>query len=343
MELLRIGEPVLDTVGRELRDLRISVTDRCNFRCPYCMPAELFGEAYEFLPKPEILSFEEIVRLTGVFVAEGVRKLRITGGEPLLRAELPSLIESLAELSDDLDIALTTNGYLLEPRAAALARAGLRRVTVSLDGHDEETFRQMSGREADFSRVLRGIEAAAAAGLTPLKINCVVRAGVNEHAIVPLAERFRGTGHVLRFIEFMDVGTRNGWDLSQVVSAESILERLDNAFGVEPIAPNYDGEVATRFRYRDGAGEVGVIASVTRPFCGDCTRARITSDGKLVTCLFSNEGVDLKGPLRAGASDEELRATLRGVWSRRADRYSEMRTEETAAGRAKIEMFQVGG
>jgi cyclic pyranopterin phosphate synthase len=343
VELLGVTGGVRDTRDRALRDLRISVTDRCNFRCPYCMPAELFGEAYEFLPKPEILSFEEITRLARLFVAEGVTKLRITGGEPLLRAQLPLLIEALSGLSDSLDIALTTNGYLLAPRAAALAAAGLRRVTVSLDGHDSETFRRMAGREGDIDRVLDGIHAAGEAGLTPVKINCVVRAGVNEEAILPLAERFRGTGHILRFIEFMDVGTRNGWDLSQVVPAEEILARLDRAFGIEPITRGYRGEVASRFRYLDGGGEVGVIASVTRPFCGDCTRARITSDGKFVTCLFSDHGIDLKGPLRAGASDNELRATIQGVWVARDDRYSELRSAETAASRGRLEMYHVGG
>ena len=310
------------------------------------MPAEIFGERYDFLPKPEILSFEEIIRLAGLFVGLGVTKLRITGGEPLLRAQLPSLIERLAELPGGPDIALTTNAYLLEARAETLQKAGLRRVTVSLDGHDEETFRAMSGRETSLDRVMAGIAAAEAAGLTPLKINCVVRRGVNEHAILPLAEHFRGSGHILRFIEFMDVGTRNGWDLSQVVTAEEIVGQLDGTFGLEPVEANYSGEVAKRFRYSDGEGEIGVIASVTRPFCGDCTRARITADGRLVTCLFSDVGVDLKAPLRDGSSDEEIFERIRGVWRGRQDRYSELRSAETglsSASRNKIEMFQVGG
>jgi len=335
-----------DALARPLRDLRISVTDRCNFRCSYCMPAELFGERYQFLPRSEILSFEEIERLARVFLGLGVRKLRITGGEPLLRADLPRLVERLAALPGAPDLALTTNGVLLPGLAAALRAAGLRRVTVSLDSLDPETFLRMNGGKLEVQRVLDGIAAAEAAGLGPLKVNCVVQRGVNDHGIVDLARHFRGTGHVVRFIEYMDVGTRNGWELGQVLPAAEIARRLDEAFGIEPAPRGYRGEVAERWRHRDGSGELGIIASVTRPFCGDCTRARLTTDGKLVTCLFASSGTDLRGPLRGGADDEALRALVGSVWLRRADRYSELRSEATAPLRArakKIEMHQLGG
>jgi len=335
-----------DALARPLRDLRISVTDRCNFRCSYCMPAELFGERYQFLPRSEILSFEEIERLARVFLGLGVRKLRITGGEPLLRADLPRLVERLAALPGAPDLALTTNGVLLPGLAAALRAAGLRRVTVSLDSLDPETFLRMNGGKLEVQRVLDGIAAAEAAGLGPLKVNCVVQRGVNDHGIVDLARHFRGTGHVVRFIEYMDVGTRNGWELGQVLPAAEIARRLDEAFGIEPAPRGYRGEVAERWRHRDGSGELGIIASVTRPFCGDCTRARLTTDGKLVTCLFASSGMDLRGPLRGGADDEALRALVGSVWLRRADRYSELRSEATAPLRArakKIEMHQLGG
>jgi cyclic pyranopterin phosphate synthase len=335
-----------DALARPLRDLRISVTDRCNFRCSYCMPAELFGERYQFLPRSEILSFEEIERVARVFLGLGVRKLRITGGEPLLRADLPRLVERLAALPGAPDLALTTNGVLLPGLAAALRAAGLRRVTVSLDSLDPETFLRMNGGKLEVQRVLDGIAAAEAAGLAPLKINCVVQRGVNDHTIVALARRFRGTGHVVRFIEYMDVGTRNGWELGQVLPAAEIARRLDEAFGIEPVERGYRGEVAERWRHRDGSGELGIIASVTRPFCGDCTRARLTTDGRLVTCLFASAGTDLRGPLRSGADDDQLRALVESVWLRRADRYSEVRSEATAPLRArakKIEMHQLGG
>ncbi len=337
---------VEDRLGRPLRDLRISVTDRCNFRCPYCMPAEIFGERYRFLPRPEILTFEEITRVARLFVGLGARKLRVTGGEPLVRAELPKLIEALAGLSGVEDLALTTNGHLLAAHARALAEAGLRRVTVSLDSHDEATFKRMSGRDFGPERVLEGIAAAEREGLAPIKINCVVQRGVNEDGIVDLARRFQGSGHIVRFIEFMDVGTRNGWDLAQVVTAREILERIDAELPIEPAEPNYEGEVARRWRYRDGSGEIGVIASVTQPFCGACTRARISAEGRLVTCLFASGGVDLKTPLRAGASDEEIVERILGTWTRRVDRYSEERASETefpARVRSKIEMYQIGG
>ena len=333
-----------DTLDRPLRDLRISVTDRCNFRCPYCMPAEVFGEKYAFLPKKEILSFEEIERVARLCVELGARKLRITGGEPLLRAELPVLTSRLAQLAGVEDLALTTNGHLLARQARALAEAGLRRITLSLDSLDDETFLRMNGLRHPIGRVLEGIAAAERFGLVPLKINCVVQRGVNEASILDLARRFQGTGHVVRFIEFMDVGTLNGWELEQVVPAREILERIHAELPLEPAEPNYAGEVARRYRYCDGSGEIGVIASVTQPFCGDCTRARLSADGRLVTCLFATDGTDLKSPLRGGASDDELREILRGVWTRRTDRYSEDRATHTEfAEPARLEMYQLGG
>jgi GTP 3',8-cyclase len=342
---VRASQPITDALHRPLRDLRISVTDRCNFRCPYCMPAELFGEHYRFLPRSEILTFEEIERLAGVFVGLGVRKIRLTGGEPLVRAHVTRLVEGLAALEGLDDLALTTNGVLLEDVAASLAEAGLRRVTVSLDSLDEAVFRAMSGRDGYRpAQVLAGIDAAAAAGLTPVKINCVVQRGINDHTVVDLARHFRGTGHIVRFIEFMDVGTLNGWDLSQVVTAAEIVERIGAEFPILPAEPNYRGEVACRWRYQDGAGEIGIIASVSQPFCGDCSRARLSTEGRLVTCLFAAGGVDLRAPLRGGASDEELAALIASVWSDRTDRYSEERSAETLGpARPRIEMFPIGG
>ena len=333
-----------DALGRPLRDLRISVTDRCNFRCTYCMPAELFGERYEFLPRSEILRFEEIERVARLALECGAEKLRITGGEPLLRAELPSLVQRLAALPGGADLALTTNGVLLPEAAPALARAGLRRISVSLDSLDPGVFLRMNGGKLAVERVLAGIAAAEAAGFAPIKINCVVQRGVNDHTLVDLARRFRGTGHVVRFIEYMDVGNRNGWELAQVLPAAEIARRLDAELGIEPIERGYRGEVAERWRYTDGSGEIGIIASVTRPFCGDCTRARLTPDGRLVTCLFASTGTDLRGPLRAGASDDDLRALLARVWRARTDRYSEQRAASTDPGeRRKLEMYQLGG
>jgi cyclic pyranopterin phosphate synthase len=312
------------------------------------MPAELYGENYQFLPKPELLRFEEIERLARLFVDLGVEKLRITGGEPLLRHELPHLIERLVAIPGLRDLALTTNGYLLGKQASALRDAGLRRITVSLDSLDETVFERMSGRGFGPQRVLEGIEAADRAGMGSIKINCVVQRGVNDHTIVDLARSFRGTAHIVRFIEFMDVGTLNGWDLSQVVTAAEIIERIGAEFPLEPIDPSYRGEVANRYRYRDGSGEIGIIASVSKPFCGDCTRARLTIEGKLVTCLFAAAGADLRTPLRSGASDGELRDLIESIWSRRTDRYSEQRAELTenrdpSTRKAKIEMYQIGG
>ncbi len=328
-----------------MRDLRISVTDRCNFRCTYCMPAEIFGEGYQFLRKAEILTFEEITRLAELFVRLGVEKIRITGGEPLLRQELEKLVEQLSRIEGVTDLTLTTNGYLLPNVARSLKEAGLERITVSLDSLDEDVFKALNGRRFGVEKVLEGIRAAEAAGFSRLKINTVVQKGVNDHTLVDLARYFRGSGHIVRFIEFMDVGTINGWKMDQVVSAEEVLKRIGDVYPLEPVAPNYRGEVANRFRYLDGHGEIGVIASVTRPFCGDCTRARLTTDGKLYTCLFAGQGTGLREPVRAGASDADLLGAIEGVWQSRDDRYSELRTIETPeAGQApKIEMYQIGG
>lgn len=335
------GPALTDTRGRPLRDLRISVTDRCNFRCRYCMPRELFGPGFEFLPSSEILSFEEITRLTRIFVAEGVRKIRLTGGEPLLRRELPTLVTMLAAIPH-VDLTLTTNGSLLDQQAAPLAAAGLRRVTISLDALDDDIFQAMTDAHFPVAKVLAGIDAAAAAGLRPLKVNAVVRRGLNDAAILPLARYFKGSGHVLRFIEYMDVGHTNGWCLDEVVPAAEIVERIDAELPLEPLEPNYRGEVAARYRYRDGSGEIGVIASVTQPFCGDCTRARLSADGKLYTCLFASIGTDLRQPLRGGADDELLSRLVRRTWNAREDRYSEIRSSQTASP-SRIEMSYIGG
>jgi cyclic pyranopterin phosphate synthase len=308
------------------------------------MPAEIFGERYKFLPKPEILTFEEIERIAAVFVGLGARKLRITGGEPLLRHELPGLVRRLAALPGVEDLALTTNGLLLADQAHELAAAGLRRVTVSLDSLDDEVFGRMSGRGASVETVLEGIAAATRAGLAPLKINCVVQRGANEHGLVDLVRHFRGTGAIVRFIEFMDVGTLNRWDHSQVVPAREIRDRIAAELPLVALEPSYRGEVAQRFALADGSGEIGIIASVTQPFCGDCTRARLSADGRLVTCLFAATGTDLKAPLRAGASDAELAQLVGGVWRRRSDRYSEERAApESTPAREKIQMYQIGG
>ena len=336
---------IADKFGRPLRDLRISVTDRCNFRCTYCMPAEIFGESYQFLPKDEILTFEEITRLGRIFAELGVNKLRITGGEPLLRTDLHRLIAMLSEIAGVEDITLTTNGYLLAQQAQQLKDAGLQRVTVSLDTLDDEIFKQMNGRGFSAQRVLQGIEKAAEVGLAPIKINAVVQKGVNDHTVVGLARYFKGTGPIVRFIEYMDVGNRNGWKWDQVVPASEIIRLIDAEMPLEPLDPNYQGEVAMRYRYQDGPGEVGVIASVTQPFCGDCTRARLSTDGKIYTCLFASNGLSLRDHLRAGASDADLRDLISGIWSRRVDRYSEERTELAPLQnqRRKIEMYQIGG
>lgn len=330
-----------DARGRPLSDLRISVTDRCNFRCGYCMPREHFDKGHVFLPRAELLSFEEIGRVARLLAQLGVRKLRLTGGEPLLRSELPRLVAMLAEIPD-VDIALTTNGSLLARHAEALARAGLKRVTVSLDAITQSVFELMTDAPYSVDDVLGGIEAAARAGLGPIKINAVIRRGMNDAEVPLLARQFRGTGHIVRFIEYMDVGITNGWKLDQVVSADEIVARIAREFELEPIARNYSGEVARRYRYRDGAGEVGVIASVTQPFCGDCQRLRLSSDGKLYTCLFSRAGYDMRSPLRDGTSDAELVAAVQRLWQQRSDRYSEQRSEKTRS-LPRIEMSYIGG
>ena len=334
-----------DTLGRPIKDLRISVTDRCNFRCPYCMPAEIFGEAYEFLPREEILTFEEISRLAAIFAGLGVAKLRITGGEPLLRTDLHRLIGMLSRIDGVDDVTLTTNGYLLAQQAQALRDSGLNRVTVSLDSLDEEVFKAMNGRGFGTRRILHAIQTAADVGLSPIKINAVVQKGVNDHTLVDLARHFKGTGHIVRFIEYMDVGNRNGWKWDQVVSAAEIIRSIDEEMPLAPLESNYHGEVAQRYRYRDGEGEIGVIASVTQAFCASCTRARLSTDGKLYTCLFASQGMDLRGPMRDGANDEELAERISNIWRRRSDRYSEERAELAPLQNAarKVEMFHIGG
>ncbi|MEZ4502486.1 MAG: GTP 3',8-cyclase MoaA [Dehalococcoidia bacterium] len=335
------GTALLDRFGRPLRDLRVSVTDRCNFRCRYCMPREVFGPGFEFLPRDEILSFEEITTLTRVFASLGVRKVRLTGGEPTLRAQLPELVRMLAEIPD-LDVTMTTNGSLLTSMAQPLAEAGLDRVTVSLDSLDDDIFRSMNDMDFPVRLVLEGIEAAEAAGLTPVKINAVVRRGVNDHTLVDLARHFKGTGHIVRFIEYMDVGTTNGWRLDEVLPAQEVIDRINAEMPLRPLEPAYRGEVAQRWAYEDGSGEIGLITSVTQPFCGDCTRARITAAGELVTCLFGTHGFDLRARLRDGSSDAELAEAIRGVWTQRDDRYSELRSEATR-DLPRLEMSRLGG
>lgn len=337
---------LLDTRGRRLHDLRISVTDRCNFRCTYCMPKSVFDADYAFLPQSSLLSFEEITRLARLFVAHGVEKIRLTGGEPLLRRHLERLVASLAPLRTPagapIDLTLTTNGSLLPRKARSLAQAGLRRVTVSLDALDDAVFRAMNDVDFPVADVLAGIDAAADAGLGPVKVNMVVKRGVNDDQIVPMARHFHGSGHILRFIEFMDVGASNGWRMDDVVPAAEVVRRIDAVLPLEPIDPNYPGEVAERWRYRDGGGEIGVIASVTAPFCAGCTRARLSTEGKLFTCLFADRGHDLRALLRGGRSDDEIASAIGWLWGRRADRYSEVRTAQTAL-REKVEMSYIGG
>jgi cyclic pyranopterin phosphate synthase len=335
-------DPVRDRFERPLRDLRISVTDRCNFRCVYCMPREVFGHEFEFLRRSQLLTFEEIARLARVFAGLGVRKLRLTGGEPLLRRDVERLVAMLAEIDGIEDIAMTTNGTLLPRKAQTLRDAGLHRVTVSLDSLDDRVFAALNDVGAPVARVLEGIDAAAAAGLGPIKVNMVVKRGVNDGSVLDMARHFRGTGHTLRLIEYMDVGTSNGWRLDDVVPAAELVAAIDAEWPLEPVAAGYRGEVADRYRYRDGRGEIGVIASVTQPFCSDCTRARLSAEGRLYTCLFANVGRDLRGPLRTGASDADLEAQLRRIWGRRGDRYSELRTEATSH-LPRVEMSYIGG
>ncbi|HEY5639494.1 MAG TPA: GTP 3',8-cyclase MoaA [Dehalococcoidia bacterium] len=336
------GASPADTLGRPLRDLRISVTDRCNFRCPYCMPKEVFGRKYKFLPQDQLLSFEEITRLAGIFTSLGVRKLRLTGGEPTIRRGLPKLVRMLSAVEGVEDLAMTTNASRLASMAPELRESGLRRVTVSLDSLDDARFRAMSDAKFSVDLVLEGIEAARKAGLVPVKINVVVKRGLNEEDALEIARRYRGPDYIVRFIEYMDVGKTNGWRMKDVVPAAEIIEAIGRELLLEAVDANYRGEVARRWRYAGGKGEIGVIASVTQPFCGDCSRARLSADGRLYTCLFATRGHDLRKLLRSGASDEEIEAFLRDVWSRRTDRYSEERTEKTPDS-DKIEMSYIGG
>jgi cyclic pyranopterin phosphate synthase len=331
---------LLDRFQRPVHDLRISVTDRCNFRCTYCMPKELFGKDHVFLPRDQLLGFEEIELLVKLFVERGVRKVRITGGEPLLRKDLEKLIGMLDAVDGVEDLTLTTNASLLTRKARSLAAAGLDRVTVSLDALDDPTFQKMNDVGFPVAAVLEGIEAAAEAGLGPIKVNAVVKRGVNEHAVVDMARHFKGTGHIVRFIEYMDVGTTNGWRLDDVVPAEEMISAINQILPLEPIPPNYPGEVASRFRYLDGEGEVGVIASVTRPFCGSCTRARLSAEGVLFTCLFAAAGTNLRDAIRAR---EDVGPVIDRVWSNREDRYSEIRSAQTVSIGSRVEMSYIGG
>ncbi|MFN0318132.1 MAG: GTP 3',8-cyclase MoaA [Burkholderiales bacterium] len=334
--------PVLrDTRNRPLRDLRISVTDRCNFRCVYCMPKEVFGKDFQFLEREQLLSFGEINRLVRIFRDQGVEKIRITGGEPLVRRKLERLIEMLSYW-DDLDLTLTTNGSLLKQKARDLKSAGLKRITVSLDSLDDTVFKAMNDVDFPVEKVLEGIEEAAAVGFGPIKVNMVVKRGLNDQDVLPMARYFREKGHILRFIEFMDVGSTNGWQMRHVVPSRELVAMINAEMPIEPAQPNYTGEVAERWRYRDGRGEVGFISSVTHAFCGTCTRARLSAEGQLFTCLFATQGTDLRGLIRSDASDEEIAQATARVWNARADRYSEIRTEETA-GQRKVEMSYIGG
>ncbi len=341
----RLAREPRDTLGRPMHDLRISVMDRCNFRCPYCMPRDTFHDGYRFLKSNERLSFDEITRLARAFVRLGVRKLRITGGEPLLRPNLPDLIGDLSTIPGIEDVALTTNGILLTKYATELAAAGLKRLTVSLDSLDPEVFAKMSGGFGGVDEVLDGIEHARRAGLAPIKINVVVQRGVNEHTVLDLVERFRGSGVIVRFIEYMDVGNRNDWRAELVLPSRELAAMIHERWPIEPKEPNYRGEVAERYAFTDGRGELGFISSISQPFCGDCSRARLSSDGVMYTCLFATAGADLRGPLRAGASDEDLLELVRAIWQRRSDRYSELRAQLRATARTdpKVEMFHIGG
>ncbi len=334
---------VQDQLSRPLRDLRISVTDRCNFRCTYCMPKDVFGPNFVFLRRTDLLTFEEIARAAPLFVRHGVQKIRLTGGEPLIRRDLERLVEALASIDGLHDLTLTTNGSLLtEQKARSLRDAGLQRITISLDSLDDAVFRSMNDVDFPVARVLEAIDIAAAVGLQLVKIDMVVKRGVNDSGIVDMARRFRGTGHIVRFIEYMDVGTTNGWQLRDVVPAREILEAIAAEWPLVPAEPNYFGEVADRWLYSDGAGEIGVIASVSQPFCGSCTRARLSAQGELFTCLFAARGFDLRAVMRSGASDEEIAAAIANVWTARTDRYSEIRSEETRRMQ-KVEMYHIGG
>jgi GTP 3',8-cyclase len=334
-----------DTLGRPLHDLRISVMDRCNFRCPYCMPRETFHENYRFLKSNERLSFEEITRLTRLFVDLGVRKVRLTGGEPLLRSNIADLVGDLTAIEGVQDVALTTNGVLLAQHAVELKANGLHRITVSLDTIDPEIFKHMSGGMGDLERVLEGIRAAQDAGLAPIKLNSVIERGLNDHTALDLIEHFRGTGIIVRFIEYMDVGNRNHWSPDRVVPSRELVERISKRWPLHPVEENYRGEVAERYAFDDGQGEVGFISSITNPFCGDCTRARLSSEGVFYTCLFARSGLDLRAPMRDGASDAELTQLVSDTWTRRSDRYSEVRSQVRSGEQPlrKIEMYYIGG
>ncbi len=334
---------VSDQLGRPLRDLRMSVLDRCNYRCPYCMPAEVYGEGHQFMPRSQWLTPGELRRIAALFLELGVNKLRITGGEPLLRRDVADIVAGLAELDGVEDLALTTNGTRLVQRAEELKRAGLGRVTVSLDSVDDAVFRRMNGDRGGVADVLEGVDAALAAGFSPIKVNAVVRRGVNDEHALELVEHFRGTGVIVRFIEYMDVGTLNGWRADEVVPSKELHDVIHAKWPLEPLDENYRGEVAKRYAFSDGRGEIGFISSVTAPFCGDCHRARLSADGVLYTCLFAGRGTDLRGPLRAGASDADLVGMLQNVWRGRTDRYSELRSEQTAADRERVEMYRMGG
>src|SRR5688572_29278356 len=338
----RPAGPMVDPRGRALRDLRISVTDRCNFRCIYCMPRDVFGADYEFLPHSEVLTFEEIVRVARAFAALGTEKIRLTGGEPLLRRNIAGLVAMLREALPGVDLTLTTNGSALKAHARALKAAGLDRITVSLDSLDDATFRRMNDADFPVARVLEGIDAAHAAGLAPIKVNMVVKRGVNDHQVADMAAHFRGTGHIVRYIEFMDVGSTNGWRMDDVIPSAEVVRRVAERFPIEPAVANYVGEVAERWRYLDGAGEIGVISSVTEAFCSTCTRERLSTDGQLYTCLFAQRGYDLKGLLRGGRDDVAIAEAVRAIWHRREDRYSQIRTDATAKAR-KVEMSFIGG
>ena len=335
---------VTDTLSRPLRDLRISVIDRCNYRCPYCMPADIYGEDYAFLPRRHWLTAGELKRVAGVFMQLGVTKLRLTGGEPLLRRDIVDIVAKLSSLSGLDDLALTTNGTRLAERARDLHAAGLRRVTVSVDSLDETVFKEMSGGRGDIHGVLEGIKAAQSAGLDPIKLNVVVQKGKNDHTVMDLLDYVRGSGLILRFIEYMDVGTLNGWRLDEVVSSRELVEKISARWPLEPLDRNYLGEVAQRYAFADGQGEIGFISSVSEPFCGACHRARLSADGTIYTCLFASEGINLRDPLRAGASDADLAGLLQNIWRQRTDRYSELREKRTdASGEARIEMYRMGG
>jgi cyclic pyranopterin phosphate synthase len=335
---------VTDTLSRPLRDLRISVIDRCNYRCPYCMPADIYGEDYAFLPRRHWLTAGELKRVAGVFMQLGVTKLRLTGGEPLLRRDIVDIVAKLSSLSGLDDLALTTNGTRLAEQARDLHAAGLRRVTVSVDSLDETVFKEMSGGRGDIHGVLEGIKAAQSAGLDPIKLNVVVQKGKNDHTVMDLLDYVRGSGLILRFIEYMDVGTLNGWRLDEVVSSRELVEKISARWPLEPLDRNYLGEVAQRYAFADGQGEIGFISSVSEPFCGACHRARLSADGTIYTCLFASEGINLRDPLRAGASDADLAGLLQNIWRQRADRYSELREKRSdASGEARIEMYRMGG